>query len=324
MGIYIDKEVKDLKEKLAKWLDQHKGKKWMLFIDQMAYRFQDDNVTAIGSQLAYYLVLSIFPFLIFLLNMVQFTPLASGDILRSLTSVLPADTANMIKDIINGIIDGSSGTLLSISVIAGLWTASSGIMQLIKAINKAYDYDESRSFVILKLVAIVFTLILAVVIVLVFGLLIFGELIGQKVFSMVNISSAFTVVWPILRIGLTLVSMILTFTFLFKFAPAFPKGSRTTVKGALPGAIFTTLGWVLASVAFSFYVNNFGKYSVTYGSLGGIIVFLIWLFISSIIIVLGGEVNATIEYLKINNWTYDRKKSVIRRLIEDKEAINNK
>lgn len=305
-----------MKEKLARWLDKNKEKKWMLFIDQMAYRFKDDNVTSIGSQLAYYLVLSIFPFLIFLLNMVQFTPLASGDVLDSLLVVLPADTQSMIADIVNGVIDGSSGTLLSISVIAGLWTASSGIMQLIKAINKAYDYEETRSFVLLKLVAIVFTLILAVVIVLVFGLLIFGELIGQKIFTLVNISSAFTVIWPILRIGLTLIFMIITFTFLYKFAPAFPKGSRTSFKEALPGSIFTTLGWIISSTLFSFYVNNFGKYSVTYGSLGGIIVFLIWLFISSIIIVLGGEVNATVEYLKINNWTYDSKKSVIKGIIE--------
>lgn len=304
-----------MKEKLAKWLNENKERKWILFIDQMAYRFKDDNVTSIGSQLAYYLVLSIFPFLIFLLNMVQFTPLASGDVLDSLLVVLPGDTQNMIADIVNGVIDGSSGTLLSISVIAGLWTASSGIMQLIKAINKAYDYEETRSFVLLKLVAIVFTLILAVVIVLVFGLLIFGELIGHKLFTLVNISSAFTVIWPTLRIGLTLVFMIITFTFLYKFAPAFPKGSRTSFKDALPGSIFTTLGWVISSTLFSFYVNNFGKYSVTYGSLGGIIVFLIWLFISSIIIVLGGEVNATVEYLKINNWTYDSKKSVIRAII---------
>ena len=304
-----------MKEKLSNWLKKNKEKKWMLFADQLAFRFQDDNVSSIGSQLAYYLVLSIFPFLIFLLNMVQFTPLASKDILDSIVTVLPGDTQSMIKDIVIGIIDGSSGTLLSISVLAGLWTASSGIMHLLKAINKAYDYKEHRSFVKIKLISLVFTLILALVIVLVFGSLIFGELIGQKIFQLVNISSAFTIIWPILRIGISLIFMILTFTLLYKFGPSFPKGSRTSFKAALPGAIFVTLGWIGASLLFSFYVNNFGKYSVTYGSLGGIIVFLIWLYISSIIIVLGGEVNATMEYLKINNWTYDSKKSAIKDFI---------
>lgn len=301
-----------MKEKLSNWLKKNKEKKWLLFLDQLAFRFKDDNVSSIGSQLAYYLVLSIFPFLIFLLNMVQFTPLASTDVLNSIVTVLPEDAQKMITDIVIGIIDGSSGTLLSISVLAGLWTASSGIMHLLKAINKAYDYKEHRSFVALKLISMVFTLVLALVIVLVFGSLIFGEVIGQKLFEFVNISSTFEIVWPILRIGISLIFMIITFTLLYKFGPSFPKGSRTSFKEALPGSIFVTLGWVGASLLFSFYVNNFGKYSVTYGSLGGIIVFLIWLYISSIIIVLGGEVNATVEYLKINNWTYDSKKSAIK------------
>ena len=313
-------EISNLKDKMIKWLEKNKEKKWLLFLDQLGFRFQEDNVSSIGSQLAYYLVLSIFPFLIFLLNMVQFTPLASGEVLESLVKVLPTDTANMIKEIVNGIINSSSGTLLSISALAGLWTSSSGIMQLIRAINKSYDYKEQRSFIKLRLVAVFFTLVLAVVIVLVFGLLIFGEIIAKDLFSVINISSAFEVIWPILRIVVSLVALSITFTLLFMFGPAFPKGSRTTFKGALPGAIFVTLGWIASSILFSFYVNNFGKYSITYGSLGGIIVFLIWLYISSIIIVLGGEVNATVEYLKINNWTYDGKKSLIKGFLKEKNV----
>lgn len=314
MGIDTQKGVKNLKQKIINWLEKNKGKKWFLFADQLIYRFTDDNVSSIGSQLAYYSVLSIFPFLIFLLNLIQYTPLASADVLGTLVSVLPLDTQNMIKDIVNGIIQSSSGTLLSVSAIAGLWSASSAIMHLIKAINKAYDYKEQRSFIKLRLVAVFFTLIFAVAIVLVFGLLIFGEIIASDVFSAINISSTFTVIWPVLRIVIALVALSVTFTLLFMFGPAFPKGSRTTFKGALPGAVFVTVGWIVSSLLFSFYVNNFGKYSVTYGSLGGIIVFLIWLYISSIIVVLGGEINATVEYLKINNWTYDAKKSFLRTL----------
>ena len=130
MGIDRQKGVKALKEKIIGWLEKQKGKKWMLFLDQLIYRFSDDNVSSIGSQLAYYLVLSIFPFIIFLLNLVQFTPLASSDVLNSLVSVLPQDTQKMIIDIVTGIVNSSSGTLLSVSALAGLWTSSSGIMHL--------------------------------------------------------------------------------------------------------------------------------------------------------------------------------------------------
>ena len=308
-----------MKEKLIKWLKQNKEKKWMLFSDQLMYRFQDDNVSSIGSQLAYYAVLSIFPFIIFLLNIIRYTPLASTEILNSLVSVLPLDTQTIITDIVTGIIDGSSGTLLSVSALAGLWTASSGIMHLIKAINKAYDYEEERPFIKLRLVSVFFTLVLSILIVLVFISLVFGEVIGQKLFTLMHGSSIFEIIWPILRIGIALLFMFIAFILLYKFAPAFPKGSRMTLKEALPGSIFVTFGWAISSVLFSFYVNNFGKYSVTYGSLGGVIVFLIWLYISSIIVVLGGEVNATVEYFKINNWTYDRKKSTIKDFIEKKD-----
>ncbi len=306
-----------MKEKLIKWLKQNKKKRWILFSDQLMFRFKDDNVSSIGSQLAYYAVMSIFPFIIFLLNIIKYTPLASTEILDSLVSVLPADAQIIITDIVIEIIDGSSGTLLSVSVLAGLWTASSGIMHLIKAINKAYDYQEQRPFLKLRLVSVFFTLVLSIIIILVFISLVFGEVIGQKLFTLMNGSLLFEIIWPILRIGIALLFMLIAFILLYKFAPAFPKESRMKLKETFPGSIFVTLGWAMSSVIFSFYVNNFGKYSVTYGSLGGVIVFLIWLYISSIIIVLGGEVNATAEYFKINNWTYDKKKSVIRDFIEE-------
>ena len=308
-----------VKEKLINWIKKNKEKKWMLFLDQLGFRFTDDNVSSIGSQLAYYAVLSIFPFIIFLLNIIRYTPLASTEILNSLVSVLPLDTQTIITDIVTGIIDGSSGTLLSVSALAGLWTASYGIMHLIKAINKAYDYEEQRSFIKLRLVSMFFTLVLSVLIILVFISLVFGEVIGQKLFTVMHGSSLFEIIWPILRIGIALLFMFIAFILLYKFAPAFPKGSRMTIKETLPGSIFVTVGWSIASFIFSFYVNNFGKYSVTYGSLGGVIVFLIWLYLSSIIVVLGGEVNATAEYFKINNWTYDGKKSVIKDFIEEKD-----
>lgn len=304
-----------MKEKILNFIRKNRDKKWMLFIDQLIFRFTDDKVTSIGSKLTYYLVLSIFPFLIFLLNIVKFTPLASQDVLNQIVAVLPGDTQTMIIDIVNGIIDASNNALLSFSAIGGLWTASSGIAPVIQAINEAYDYKDKRSFIKRRFTAIIFTLGLIVLIILVFGSLIFGEIIAENAFSLIDGGDLFKTIWPVLRIVIALAFMMLAFSLLYKYGPSFPKESKVSFKDTLPGSVFVSIGWVLASVLFSFYVNNFGKYSVTYGSLGGIIVFLIWLYISSIIIVLGGEVNATIDYFKKNNWTYDPKKSFIRDII---------
>ncbi len=304
-----------MKEKILNFIRKNRDKKWMLFIDQLIFRFTDDKVTSIGSKLTYYLVLSIFPFLIFLLNIVKFTPLASQDVLNQIVAVLPGDTQTMIIDIVNGIIDASNNALLSFSAIGGLWTASSGIAPVIQAINEAYDYKDKRSFIKRRFTAIIFTLGLIVLIILVFGSLIFGEIIAENAFSLIDGGDLFKTIWPVLRIVIALAFMMLAFSLLYKYGPSFPKESKVSFKDTLPGSVFVSIGWVLASVLFSFYVNNFGKYSVTYGSLGGIIVFLIWLYISSIIIVLGGEVNATIDYFKKNNWTYDPKKSFMRDII---------
>ena len=304
-----------MKEKVLNFIRKNRDKKWMLFSDQLIFRFTDDKVTSIGSKLTYYLVLSIFPFLIFLLNIVKFTPLASQDVLSQIVSVLPGDTQTMLIDIVNSIVNASNNTLLSVSAIGGLWTASSGIVPVIQAINEAYDYKEQRSFIKTRFTAIIFTLGLIVLIILVFGSLIFGEVIAKNLFSLIDGGSLFKTIWPILRVVIALAFMMLAFSLLYKFGPSFPKESKVSFKDTLPGSIFVSVGWVVASVLFSFYVNNFGKYSVTYGSLGGIIVFLIWLYLSSIIIVLGGEVNATIDYFKKNNWTYDPKKSFIRDII---------
>lgn len=309
-----------MKDKILDFIRKNRDKKWMLFLDQLIFRFTDDKVSSIGSQLTYYLVLSIFPFIIFLLNILKFTPLASQDVLNQLVSVLPGDTQTMLVDIINSIINSSNNALLSVSAIGGLWTASSGIAPVIQAINEAYDYKEQRSFLKRRLTAIIFTLGLIVLIVLVFASLVFGEIIAENLFSLIEGGDLFKTIWPVLRIVIAILFMILAFSLLYKYGPSFPKDSKVKFKDTLPGSIFVSIGWILASVLFSFYVNNFGKYSVTYGSLGGIIVFLIWLYISSIIIVLGGEVNATIDYFQKNKWTYSPEKSFIRNIILNIES----
>ncbi|WP_159446267.1 YihY/virulence factor BrkB family protein [Desulfonispora thiosulfatigenes] len=293
------------------WLKAQKKRRWVLFLDQIIFRFNNDKVSSIGSQLTYYLVLSIFPFIIFLLNIVKFTPLASADILNSLTRVLPTATQEMILAIINEIVSSSSNTLLSVSAIVGLWTSSTGISQVIRAVNEAYDAKEGRGFLRLRLVSLFFTFSLIVLIILVFVFLVFGEIIARGVLNYFNEAELFQVLWPIFRISIALGFMVLGFSLLYKYGPSCSKQNKLTFQDVLPGAVFVTVGWTLASMAFSFYVNNFGKYSVTYGSLGGIIVFLIWLYITSIIIVLGGEVNATLTFFKKNDWQHDPRKSII-------------
>ena len=279
-------------------LDRFLNKKVGTFLNEFIFRVKDDNVTAIGAQLSYYLVLSIFPFLIFFLNILSFTPLVREDVLQSIIVVLPLETQKIITSLVLETVRNSSETLLSLSALTGIWAASKGIMALIRAINKAYDVEETRSYIELRLLAIVFTLALLILLTIVLLTIVFSEVIGNQIFNFFGLTLNFMFFWEFFRIIVSVGSMILIFALLFRFSPSIRNGQGVSFRQSLPGAIFSSLGWIITSSLFSYYVNNFGNYSKTYGSLGGMIVLLIWLYISSIIIVMGGEINATLSHLK--------------------------
>lgn len=279
-------------------LDKFLSEKTVIFINQFIFRMKDDNVTAIGAQLSYYLVLSIFPFLIFFLNILSFTPLVREDVLQSIIIVLPLETQKIITSLVMETVQTSSETLLSLSAITGIWAASKGIMALIRAINKAYDVEETRSYIELRLLAVFFTLALLILLTIVLLTIVFSEFLGNQLFNFLGLTLNFIFFWEYFRILISVGSMILIFALFFRFSPSIRNGKQLSFRKSLPGAVFSSVGWIITSSFFSYYVNNFANYSKTYGSLGGMIVLLIWLYISSIIIVMGGEINATLEYMK--------------------------
>ena len=281
------------------WLDKFDNK-YAIFLKQLICRFEDDSVTAIGAQLSYYLLLSIFPFLIFFLNILSFTPIVREDVLESLIIMLPLETQRIITSLVMETIMTSSETLLSFAAITGIWAASKGILALIRAINKAYDVDETRSYIELRAIAIFFTLALLVLLTIVLLTIVFGEVLGSKLFAFLGMAEGFIIFWEYFRVIISISSMIFIFALFFRFSPSLRNGRKISFKQTLPGAIFSSVGWIITSSLFSYYVNNFSNYSKTYGSLGGMIVLLIWLYISSITVVMGGEINATLEYMKKN------------------------
>lgn len=281
---------------MINWLDRYNNP-YAKFLKELLFRIKDDSVTAIGAQLSYYIVLSIFPFLIFFLNILSFTPIAREDVLHSIITILPLDTQKIISTLIIETINTSSETLLSLSAITGIWAASKGIMALIRVLNKAYDVEETRSYLELRGLAILFTLALLVLLTIVLLTLVFGEVLGNKLFDFLGITQNFISFWQYFRVIISLCSMILIFSLLYRFIPSIRNGSKISFRHSMPGAVFASVGWIFTSTIFSYYVNNFGNYGKTYGSLGGIVVLLIWLYLSSIIIIMGGEINATLRSL---------------------------
>ncbi|MFK7693963.1 YihY/virulence factor BrkB family protein [Paenibacillus sp. HJGM_3] len=258
----------------------------------MLNRVRDDEVSALGAQLTYYLILSFFPFLIFLISIISFFQLSGDEVIWEWISILPEAAKELITRILSEVSGNKSQTLLSVGMIATLWAASNGINAIIKGLNRAYDVEENRAFWKVRGISILSTLVLAVVILLSMGMVIFGRAIGEYLFRFMTNADQFDRIWAVMQYTVPVAAMLAVFTLLFWITP----NRRLRIREVIPGAIFTTIGWIAISLVFSFYVNRFGNYTRTYGSLGGVIVLLIWLYISSIMVILGGQLNATLAF----------------------------
>lgn len=264
------------------------------FIKNMFFRYIDDEVTAMSSQLAYSLLLSFFPFIILLFTLIGYSPLKSTDVLSMLNNLLPNDVFKLVKNTVVEIVDTKRLGLLSFGMISTIWTASNGFNAVIRGLNMAYDEEEKRPYWKVQLVAILSTLGLIVIILTALALIVFGELGFKLLVKHFKPIRTLELIINISRYIIGIFIMLITITIVYRFTPS----KKLKIKEVIPGAIFTSLGWTTASLIFAYYVNNFGNYSMIYGSLGAVIALMTWLFISSVIIMLGGEINASIAYVK--------------------------
>jgi membrane protein len=269
-------------------------KSMLHFVEDLYCRYEDDEVAALGAQMTYYLILSVFPFLIFLLTLAGLTPLSEEEVWSNLAVLLPEATYLVVSDIIRQIVKERNDALLSFGMVATLWAASSGLTSIIKGLNKAYDQAESRPWWKVRGISVLFTLAIALMMTVTIGLLVFGHLLGQQLFRKLAYPDNFETLWNIVKYGIPVATTLLVFLLLYRNAP----NVRLRYSQILPGAFFASIGWIGISLFFSFYVNHFNNYTRTYGSIGGVIVLLIWLYLSSTIILIGGEINAVLAFNK--------------------------
>jgi membrane protein len=266
------------------------------FLKSLYYRYIDDEITAMASQLAYSLLLSFFPFLILLMTLIGHSSIRSEEVLIALSAVLPNDVMKLVSNTVVDIVETRRSDLLSFSMVTTIWTASNGFNAVIHGLNRAYDEKEKRPFWKVQLTAIFCTIGLILIIILSLALLVFGEVGVRFLIIKLNFAPSVEYIIDLCRYIVGLLVMIFIFTAVYRYTPS----KRLNWHETLPGAVFTTFGWTVVSVIFSYYVNNFGSYSKIYGSIGAIIALMSWLFISSVIVLIGGEINATIAYRKLD------------------------
>lgn len=257
------------------------------FFRQMWHRIQEDDVPALAAQLAYFFLLSLFPLLIFLVTLVPYLPITEVDILGFIDDYAPGETMKFIESGLEDVMK-KDGKLLSFGLLATVWSASNGINAVVRAFNKAYRVDETRSFIVSRGMAVILTFAMIFVFVVALVLPVFGKEIGILLFAQFGLTKQFIYFWNMFRWLISILILFIIFTGLYWIAP----NKRISCISSLPGSLFATCGWVFVSLGFSYYVSNFGKYTATYGSIGGIIVLMIWLYLSAYTIIIGGEINA--------------------------------
>lgn len=253
-----------------------------------------NDVSGNAAQLAYYMLFSIFPMLLIAATLLAYLHIDKDSVFNMIKEFAPDQIMDFLEENLNTLLTQKNGGLLSIGIIATLWSASNGMNAVMKSLNKAYGVTNKRNYVVQRLLSMFFTLAMLATVGATLLLLVFGQQIGMFLINHLNFSEDFLSFWNNLRWTVTLVVIFVVFTFLYWVAP----NRRSTLISVLPGALFSTIGWTIASVGFAYYVNNFGNYSATYGSIGVIIILMLWFYLTGIILMIGGELNATLAIRK--------------------------
>lgn len=261
------------------------------FFKELVTRIKLVDVVGLASQLAYFFLLSLFPLLIFMLTLLPYLNIDQSALFDFIKEYAPTNVYNIVESTLGEVLNNRSGGLLSVGIIGTIWSASNGMNALTRALNQSYFSVEKRSFIKKRALSIVFTLMLIAVVAVALVLPVFGEQIGRTIFSYMGLDQAFLTVWNSIRWTIPPLLIFVVFTLIYWLVP----NAKIRIRDAIPGAVFATVGWILSSLAFSFYVGNFANYSNTYGSIGGIIVLMVWMYFSAIILILGGQVNAVTQ-----------------------------
>jgi membrane protein len=257
---------------------------------------RDDDVLGLSAELAYRWLLAVFPLAIMVAVISGITARTLGvadpadQIIEAAGQSLPPEAAATIRPQLERIFEGHDGALLSLGLLLTIYAASSGMRALIKGLNRAYDVPESRSLWRQMTIALALTLLLGASVVGSFVVLVSGQVAAQDLAAALGAEQAIAPLIELAPYPFIIVALGAATAVLYRVAPA----RRLAWRRVLPGVVLFVPGWIAATVGFSLYVAHFGSYGDTYGAIGGVIVLLVWFYITALILLLGGELNAAL------------------------------
>jgi membrane protein len=266
---------------------------WSEILKRTFKAANEDNCLGLAAQLAYYFFLSLFPALLFLLALASLFPFQLfQEVMNSLALVAPPEVLSIIRDQLTKITTGDHQGILTVGILGAVWSSSAALGAMIDAMNRAYDVKESRPWWKVRLIAIGLTVALAVFILVSSALGLVGPMVAEWLGRHAGYGPVFEWTWKILQWPIAILLTTIGIAIVNYVAPDVRQEWRWTV----PGSLFATILWLLTSLGFKIYVSRFANYNETYGAIGGVMVLMLWFYLSGLAILVGAEMNAEIEH----------------------------
>jgi membrane protein len=273
------------------------GLGWKELAKRVWSEFQQDDIFGNAAKLSYYFLLALFPLLLFVTTVLGYFADAGSDLrqelLRMLSMVVPADASSLIFKTVNEVQEHAGGGKLSFGLLATLWAASNGMGALTDALNVAYEVRETRPWWKSRAVAVTLTIVLSVLILSALLLVLFGGRIAEWVAASYSFGGVFVTTWKVLQWVVVLAFVLLAFALIYYFAPDMRVRRWQWIA---PGTVVGVALWLIVSFAFRLYLHYFNSYSATYGTLGAVIILMLWFYLSGAAILIGGEINSEILF----------------------------
>lgn len=258
-------------------------------------KVMEDDCFGIATQLAFAFIFSIFPFLLFLVALTAFLPLEKAviEMMEAVRPFLPKQAYQPLQQQLNYLLQNEQPSLLTFGLLVGLWSASRGTDVLRMCLNRAYDVRETRPWWRTQLLSLFMTVGISLVVLICTAMILAGGRWGEWAAIKIGLGKEFFVVWSWLRWPTTAVILSLAIILAYYFLPDVAQRFRYLVLGAF----LATVLWLLITWGFTIYVEKFGNYQAMYGAIGGAVILLLWLYLSGLMLILGGEWNAVCEQL---------------------------
>jgi len=254
----------------------------------------EDDCLNLAAELAYYFLLALFPALLTLIAFASFFPIENliDNMLTTLGRFVPGDVLKILREQIIEISQGKHGGILTFGFLFTLWSSSGALVSVITTLNRAYDITEGRTWWKVRLVAMALTIAMALFIVISFTLVLWGPTAAEALASRFYMGPAFVWTWKILQWPVVFALVVTGIAIVYYYAP----DAEQQWIWITPGSVLATILWLATSLGFKFYVAQFANFNETYGTIGGIIVLMIWLYLTGLAILIGAELNAEVEH----------------------------